>query len=72
MRIVTVNASKSYDIKIGSGLLRSIGTDVQCLGKVQKVCIISESTVYPLYGGTVRSSLEQAGFDVYPFVFPAG
>ena len=72
MRVVTVNASKTYDIKIGSGLLSSIGEEAKKLGKVQKVCIISESNVYKLYGEAVRSALEQAGFSVYSFVFPAG
>lgn len=72
MRTVTVNASKSYNIHIGSGLLPEIGKYVQQLGKAQKVCIITEDTVFPLYGEAVRASLEQAGFSVSIFQFPAG
>lgn len=72
MNVVTVNASKTYDIKIGSGLLTAIGDEAKKLGKARKVCIISESTVFSLYGQTVKSSLEQAGFWVVSFVFPAG
>ena len=72
MKTVTVNASKTYDIKIGSGLLSSIGEEARALGKAKKICIISESTVYPLYGEAVKNSLEQAGFAVISFVFPAG
>ena len=72
MKIVTVNSSKTYDIKIGTGLLGSIGEEVQKLGKVQRVCIISESTVYPLYGQQIKSSLEDAKFSVVTFLFSAG
>lgn len=72
MTTVTVNASKRYDIKIGAGLLSSLGSEVAVLGKVKKVCVVSESTVFPLYGEIAVSSLIRAGFDVVSFVFPAG
>lgn len=72
MKVVTVNASKTYDILIGSGLLTSLGMEIQKLGKVQSICIVSESNVWPLYGETVKSSLENAGFPYVSFVFPAG
>ena len=72
MNIITVNASKKYDIYIGDGLLSRIGEEVTKLGKAQKVCIVSESTVFPLYGKTVSSALEDAGFIVSKFIFPAG
>lgn len=72
MITVTVNASKTYDIHIGPGLLRSIGSRIQDLGKVSKVCIVSDSNVFPLFGASVRKNLEEAGFAVYSFVFPAG
>lgn len=72
MNTVTVNASKAYCIHIGKGLLSAIGQEVRNLGKVQTVCIVSETNVFPLYGQQVRSSLEDAGFSVISFVFPAG
>ena len=72
MTTVTVNASKKYDIKIGSGLLANIGQEAKLLGKAKTVCIVSESSVWPLYGEAVKMSLEQAGFAVISFVFPAG
>lgn len=72
MKIVTVNASKKYDIKIGSGLLPSIGEEARKLGKAAKVCIVSETNVWPLYGEIVRNSLESSGFSVVSHVFPAG
>lgn len=72
MRTVTVNASKKYDILIGSGLLRELGAQISSLGRVQKVCLVSETTVFPLYGATAVQSLENSGFQVISFVFPAG
>lgn len=72
MKTVTVNASKSYDIKIGSGLLSTVGDEITQLGQVQKICIVSETTVWPLFGDTVSYSLQRAGFDVLSYVFPAG
>ena len=72
MKTVTVSASKTYDILIGSGLLPQLGAEVKKLGKARKICIVSESTVFPLYGETVTESLESAGFSVVNFVFPAG
>ena len=72
MRTVTVNASKRYDIKIGSGLLATLGAEAAVLGKAEKVCIVSDSNVFPLYGKTAEDSLKSAGFSVVSFVFPAG
>lgn len=72
MTTVTVNASKAYQIHIGAGLLGSLGTEIQKLGKAEKVCLVADSTVYPLYGQQSEEALKQAGFAVSVFVFPAG
>ena len=72
MTVVTVNASKQYDIKIGSGLLASVGAEAAALGKATKACIVSDDTVFPLYGAVIRNSLEEAGFEVSSYIFPAG
>lgn len=72
MNTVTVSASKTYDILIGSGILKELGVQVQSLGKAQKVCLVSETSVFPLWGKTALSSLKDAGFDVCSYVFPAG
>ena len=72
MKTVTVSASKTYDIHIGSGLLSSLGEEASKLGRIKTVCIVSESTVFPLYGKTASDSLESAGFQVISYVFPAG
>ena len=72
MKTVTVNASKTYEIKIGSGLLDSVGMEAAALGKAARICVISDSNVFPLYGRQVTDSLNASGFTVSDFVFPAG
>lgn len=72
MITVTVTASKTYDIKIGAGLLSTIGAEAAALGKSSKVCIVSDSSVFPLYGKAVEENLKRSGFEVFSFVFPAG
>ena len=72
MTTVTVNASRTYDIKIGKGLLSSLPEEIKKLGKVRKISIVSDSNVFPLYGESCRASLICAGFTVSTFVFPAG
>ena len=72
MNTVTVAASKSYDILIGSGLLSILGAQIKKLGKAASVCIVSDTNVWPLYGETCRKNLEDAGLNAISFVFPAG
>jgi len=72
MNTVTVCASKTYQVQIGKGLLAAVGETAKQLISVQRVAIISDSNVWPLYGKTVTDSLENARFVVQHFVFPAG
>ena len=72
MNAVTVRASRQYDILIGQGLLPTLGAEAKKLGKAQKICVVSESSVYPLYGAAAEESLKSAGFSVVSYVFPAG
>ena len=72
MNTVTVNATRSYDILIGSGLLPALGPQVQKLGKAATVCIVSDSNVWPFYGETALKSLKDSGLEAISFIFPAG
>lgn len=72
MRKLSVAASKNYDILIGNGLLPQLGGYVKELGKIQTVALVTEATVYPLFGQVAEKSLADAGFQVKSFVFPAG
>lgn len=72
MKKVRVNASVSYDVIIGEGLLNSAGQFVKELGGANKALLVSDDTVFGLYGNAVIESLESAGFGVSTFVFPHG
>jgi len=72
MKTVTVHTGKPYEIKIGSGVLNTIGMEITALGRVEKVCIVSDTNVFPIYGNQISLSLNQAGFEVHSFVFSAG
>ena len=73
MNTVHVRASRSYDVLIGSGLLGTLGAHAAALDKARKVCIVSDSNVWPLYGDLAMNALAEAGLEAIPaFVFPAG
>ena len=70
MRTILVKASRNYEVRIGSGLLATLGKNIPARAK--KVCIVSETNVWPLHGDAAVKSIEDAGFEVTSFVFPAG
>ena len=72
MKTITVSASKEYAVMIGSNLLSHLGEETAKVCKVGTAAIISDTTVWPLYGDTAKNSLEDAGFQVVNYVFPAG
>ena len=72
MKTVTVNASKSYNVLIGSGLLPQVGNLIADCTKVGKAVIVSDTNVWPLHGDTVAQSLLDSGYCVFTFVFTAG
>ena len=72
MNIVKVSASTAYEVKIGAGLLSSLGQEAASVTKPGIAAIISDSNVWPVYGEIAQKSLKDAGFSVIAFVFPAG
>lgn len=74
MTTVTVSASHTYDVRIGKGLLSSVGEELFALNgqKTCRVCIISDDNIFPLYGKTVSDALTASGFSVISHVIPHG
>ena len=72
MRIIRVNTGAPYDILIERGLTDKVGELVRELGGANKICVISDSNVAPIYGGRVIKSLENAGLEVCSYTFEAG
>ena len=72
MEIITVNASSDYNVCVGSGLFSCIGELLQKVTKARKLCIISDETVWPLWGNTVCARLEASGYRCVHFMIPSG
>ena len=73
MKTIKISASKSYDVLVGSDLLQDLGIYAKSVSKADKIAIVSDTNVWPLYGEHAVSSLRNAGFaDIISYVFPAG
>ena len=73
MKTIHVPASAPYDVKIGPGLLPSLGRELKTLcPRAERVLLVSDSAVFPLHGEAALSALREAGLKAEAFVFPAG
>lgn len=73
VKTLRVDTSRPYDIKIGFGLLDRAGELCrEALPRAQKLAVVTDSNVRPLYLERVANSLKQAGFQVLSLTVPAG
>lgn len=72
MKTITVTASKTYDVKIGHGLLQTAGSEIRAVTNAKTAAIITDSNVGPLYEDILQKELQKAGFCTCTFTFPAG
>ena len=72
MKRIDVRAGKPYQVKIGRGLLRSCGAEMQGINLYGKIMIVTDDNVAPLYLQTVSESLKNCGFSVYSHTLPHG
>ncbi|HTZ18997.1 MAG TPA: 3-dehydroquinate synthase [Dissulfurispiraceae bacterium] len=73
MEKVTVELGKrSYDIVIDRGILSGLGPRIGSFGFSPLVGVISNPTVYSLYGEQVMRSIKDEGFDCFPVLIPDG
>jgi 3-dehydroquinate synthase len=63
---------RSYNITIGNGILKDIGRTIEKFEFSNKVALISNPTVYDLYGKTVSESLKASGYDLTEVILPDG
>lgn len=63
---------RSYEVRVGAGLLDDLGGRVSALGEFSSVVVISETNVAPLYGERAVGSLRSAGLETSSIEFPAG
>ena len=88
LKKISVNASSKYDVVIGSGAISLAGELIAALdgvsgscnafcggpgcGKASRILLVSDDTVYSLYGEKTAETLKNAGFSVSEYVFPHG
>ncbi len=74
MKTVKVEAStKSYDVHIAPGLMDEAGEYVKAIApKAERIAVISDDNVEPLYGAKLQKSLESAGYNIIKYVLPHG
>ena len=73
MQTIHVNVQDSYNVLVGSGLLTQSGELIRDVdSRIQKLFVVSDSNVAPLYLEKLRDVLQSAGFEVFSFVFAAG
>ncbi|MGI5963596.1 MAG: 3-dehydroquinate synthase [Lawsonibacter sp.] len=72
MTKITVKASRTYSVEIASGLLEQVGQRAAPLLSGRRAALVSDGNVWPLYGKKVEHSLQEAGFQVSCYCFPAG
>lgn len=73
MRIVNVPlGARSYEIKIGPGVLSDLGRDCARLNLGNRCAVISDRNVAPRFAKAVQLSLKKAGFESVLVTVPAG
>ena len=69
---IPVEASRSYEVLLGRGLLDRVGEEVRRATKAESVVLVAGENVFPLHGARVRRSLEEAGLRVLCFPLKPG
>ena len=73
MAAVDIHLGKdSYTVEIRRGLLEDTGRKIRRLTDAEKIAVVTDDHVGPLYGDRFRKILEDAGFTVRIITIPAG
>lgn len=72
METVKIKASKGYTVYIGRDFLHTVGEKIREIKRPCRVVLVSDDTVFSLYGEKVKKSLQGADYSVCEFVFPHG
>lgn len=63
---------RSYDVKIGPGLLAQAGAEIAPFLSRPKVAVLTDETVAALHLSALKDGLAQAGIDMVSLALPAG
>ncbi len=69
---IRVNASESYDVLIGKGIMSDCGKLISQVTGAHKLALITDDNVNSIYGDSVAGCLSEQGYTVCRFVFKHG
>ena len=72
MKTVNINASKSYDVIIGEGVIHSLGKNCASLFGKCKALIVTDTNVARYWLEEAKKNLQLSGIETVEFIFPAG
>lgn len=73
MKTINVNlGSKNYDIVIQSGLIKSLGYEINNIYKNKKIAVITDENVFALHGQDVKDALKNHNYDCRFIVLEPG
>lgn len=72
MQTISVKGQDPYDIKIEKGLIAKCGHLIRTVSAANKVMLITDSNVSPLYEAVVCDSLRTSGYETSSHIFIAG
>lgn len=74
MQVRVPGRQQRYEIKIGPALLSELGFEARAVfgSESQRVVLVSNQTVFDLYGERVINSLESSGFKIAPWLMKEG
>ncbi|MBQ8164873.1 MAG: 3-dehydroquinate synthase [Clostridia bacterium] len=72
MSVITVKNSKTYNVHIENGIFGKCGDMIKTACGGEKVIIISDDNVYPIYGAELTLALQNSGYTVCHFVIENG
>lgn len=64
--------SRSYDVRVGAGLLGKLGEAIAAMGGVTSAAVVTDSNVGGLYGQRAVDAIAAAGIPATRIDFPAG
>ena len=72
MHTIEINASSSYKVFVGRGILKQSGEIITQVKPFSKAVIVTDDIVAKLYSNTVITSLKEKGIEAELFVFKNG
>lgn len=72
MAELLINASTSYTVEIGQGIIGKLADKIAELGNYNKVAVVADSNVAELYLESVIKTIAEKFCNVYSYIFVAG